>query len=101
MKFRKGDQVKVVIGKDKGKIGKIENVFPREHTVLVPGINMYKRHVKPGDPRRQAGIIDIVRPLPVTRVALLCPKCNQVSRVGFRFEDGKKIRVCRKCDQKI
>ena len=101
MKFRKGDQIKVVMGKDKGKTGKIEKVFPKEDKVIIPGINMYKKHVKPGDPRRQAGIIDIIRPMPIARVALVCSKCNKVTRIGFRLEDNKKIRVCKKCDQKI
>ena len=101
MKFRKGDQVKVVIGKDKGKTGKIEKVFPKENTVLVAGINMYKKHVKPGDPRKPAGIIDIVKPVSSAKVLLVCPKCSKVTRIGYRFEDSKKIRICRKCEQKL
>lgn len=101
MKFRKGDEIKVTSGKDKGKTGKIEKVFPRLGMVLVPGINMYKRHLKQRDPRRPAGIIDIVKALSVGSVALVCPKCSQLTRSGFVFEDGKKVRICRKCEQKI
>ena len=101
MKFKKGDEIKVTGGKDKGKTGKIEKVFPSEGFVLVAGVNMYKRHMKAKDPRRPAGIIDIGKPLPVGRIALICPKCAQTTRVGFSFEDGKKVRICRKCEQKI
>lgn len=101
MKFRKGDEVKVTGGKDKGRTGKIEKVFPSEELVQVSGVNMYKRHTKARDVKRPAGIIDIIRPLPLGRISLVCPKCHQQTRVGFTFEDGKKVRVCRKCEQKI
>lgn len=101
MKFRKGDTIKVTAGKDKGKTGKIEKVIPNDGLVLVPGINMYKRHLKARDPKRPAGIVDIVKPLRVGNIALVCSKCNQVTRVGFSFQDGKKVRICRKCEQKI
>lgn len=101
MKFRKGDQVKITAGKDKGKTGKIEKVFSKEGVVLIPGVNMYKRHMKARDPKRPAGIIDIVKPIHVGNIAFICPKCNQQTRIGFIFEDGKKVRVCRKCEQKI
>ena len=101
MKFRKGDEVKITSGKDKGKTGKIEKVFPGLDMVLVPGINTYKRHLKQRDPRRPAGIIDIVKPLHVGAVALVCPKCNQPTRIGFVFENGKKARVCKKCESRL
>jgi len=101
MKLRKGDEIKVTVGKDKGKTGKIEKVFPRLGKVLVAGVNMYKRHVKPRDPRRPSGILDIVKPLPVGNVALICPKCKQQTRAGFLLEGNEKIRICRKCEQKI
>lgn len=101
MKFKKGDEVKVTAGKDKGKTGKIEKAFPQKHLVVIAGINMFKRHVKPRDPRKPAGIIDIIKPLAMGKIALVCPKCNQQTRAGYIFEDGKKIRICRKCEQKI
>lgn len=101
MKFKKGDEVKITGGKDRGKTGKIEKVFPDEGLVLIPGVNMYKRHVKARDPRKPSGIIDVVRPLPLGRVALVCPKCHEITRVGFTFDDGKKVRVCRKCESRL
>lgn len=101
MKFRKGDTVKVTAGKDKGKTGKIEKVIAADGLVVVSGVNMYKRHLKATDPKRPAGIIDIVRPLHIGNIAVVCPKCNQVTRVGFSFEDGKKVRICRKCESRL
>lgn len=62
---------------------------------------MYKRHTKAKDPRRPAGIIDLVKPIPVGRIALLCPKCRQVTRIGFSLKEDKKVRICRKCDQEV
>lgn len=101
MKLKKGDAIKVTGGKDKGKTGKIEKVFPRIGKVLVPGVNMYKRHLKPRDPRKPAGILDIVKPLSVGNVALVCPKCKQQTRAGYIMEGNEKVRICRKCKQKI
>lgn len=101
MKFRKGDEVKVTVGKDKGRTGKIEDVFPKLSLVLIPGINMYKRHLKARDPKRPAGIIDIVKPISVGNIALICPKCHEQTRVGVVFEDGKKVRICKKCESRL
>lgn len=101
MKFKKGDEVAVTAGKDKGKTGKIEKVFPSENLVVITGINMYKRHLKARDPKRPAGIIDIIKPISVGNIALVCPKCHEQTRAGFVFEDGGKKRICRKCEQKI
>lgn len=98
MKLRKGDTVKIVAGKDRGKQGKIEKVFPKLGKVLIPGINIYKKHVKPRGEGKPGGIIDLVKPLPVTNVALLCPKCGKPTRIGFQIDkSGEKHRICRKC----
>ena len=83
MKFKKGDQIVVTAGKDIGKKGKIEKVFPKTDKVLIPGINIYKKHVKPQGEGKPGGIIDIVKPLPVSNIALLCPKCGSATRIGF------------------
>ncbi len=101
MKLKKGDTVIVTIGKDKGKKGKIEQVFPKEGMVLVSGVNVYKRHTKKRDEKTPGGIIEHNRPLGVSKVALMCPKCGKVTRVGFIVVKGEKIRICRKCEQKI
>jgi large subunit ribosomal protein L24 len=101
MKLKKNDLVQVTSGKDRGKTGKIEKVFPDELKVLVPGVNQYKKHKKPQGESKQGEILTLNRPLPVGNVALVCPKCKQLTRVGFRLNEGKKIRVCRKCDADI
>jgi large subunit ribosomal protein L24 len=98
MKLIKGDEVKVVTGKDVGKTGKIEKVFTKEAKVLIPGVNQYKRHKKARMASEQSEIITITKPLPVASVALICPKCKQPTRVGYKMEKTKKVRVCRKCD---
>lgn len=101
MKLKKGDEVKVLIGKDSGRTGKVEKVLPKEDKIVVSGVNMYKRHYKPRKQGEKGGIIDIVKPIDVSKVQLVCPKCKSVARVGFRISDGRKMRVCRKCDQEV
>lgn len=98
MKIHKGDTVSIITGKDKGKKGKVEKVDEKNKTVLVPDTNMYKRHVRKSEQFPQGGIIDLPRSLDVAKVALVCPKCNKITRVGYRTIDGIKKRVCRKCD---
>jgi large subunit ribosomal protein L24 len=97
MKLHKGDEVKVVTGKDAGKTGKIEKVFTKESKVLVPGVNQYKKHVKARTAGEQSEILTITKPLPVANVALVCPKCGKQTRIGYSTEKGNKVRICRKC----
>lgn len=101
MKFKKGDEIVVTGGKDKGKHGKIEHVLPRQESVLVAGLNLYKRHLKRRDEKNPGGIVDFPRPLPVGRVALICPKCKKVTRAGYLVVKNEKQRICRKCEQII
>lgn len=100
MKIRKGDTVVVLSGKDRGKQGKAERVFPKDGTVLVPGVNQYKKHVKKQNDR-PGEVVTISRPILVSRIAVVCPKCKQQTRVGYQLTAGKKVRVCRKCDMTI
>lgn len=101
VKFKKGDTVAVTIGKDRGREGKIERVFPKEGTVLIPEINIYKKHVKGGMTGQKSGIYEVPRPLPFSKVALVCPKCKKQTRVGFKKVDGEKVRICKKCEREI
>ncbi len=101
MKYKKGDKVKVMVGKDRGKEGAIERVWENEAKVAIAGINVYKRHSKPRGEGQKGGIVDFVRPLSAANVALVCPKCKQVTRIGYKLTDKEKVRVCRKCDQEI
>jgi len=102
MKIRKNDTVLVTAGKDKGKTGKIRFAYPKEERVMVEGINFIKRHTRARGRVRQAGIIQLEAPIPVSNVMLLCSRCNRPTRVGFRFlEDGRKVRVCNRCSEVI
>ncbi len=97
-KFKVGDTVKITAGKDKGREGKIEKVFPRENLVLIPGINIFKKHLKktPGT-NQKGGIFDIPRPISNSKIALICPKCKKITRVGFKIFGEEKTRICKKC----
>ena len=100
LKFRVGDSVKVTAGKDKGREGKIERVFPERQSVLIPAVNEYKKHVK-GAQGQKGGIYDIPRPLAFAKVALICPNCKKPTRVGFKMAGDEKVRVCLKCKKEI
>jgi large subunit ribosomal protein L24 len=98
VKFKKGDQIMVTIGKDRGKKGKIDAVFPKSQEVQVGGINLYKRHLKSRGQGKPGGIVDLPKPLEVSKVALVCPKCGLPTRVGFEVDKNKeKTRICKKC----
>jgi large subunit ribosomal protein L24 len=97
MKIRKGDTVQVLSGKNRGKRGQVMLAIPAEGKVIVDGANMVKRHTKPRGATMQGGIIDKDMPLPVSAVAIVC-HTDGPTRIGVRFdEQGRKIRICRKC----
>ena len=97
LKIKKGDRVRVLTGKDRGKEGEVMRALPREGKVIVDGVNVAKKHQKPTRATMQGGIIDKDMPIPVSNVAIVCNRCGP-TRVGFRFEpDGTKVRVCKKC----
>ncbi len=102
MKLKINDTVRITAGKDKGREGKIIQMFPRQDKVLVEGLNLYKRHQK-AVMGRAGGIIDKPRPLSTANVALICPQCQQITRVGYQVDkQGKnKVRICRKCKKAI
>lgn len=101
MKFKKGDEVIVTIGKDKGKKGKIEKILPKKNAVFVAGVNIYKKHRKNQGQGKPGGIIDIIKPLYVSKIQLFCPKCSKLTRIGVKLEAKEKIRICRKCGERI
>ena len=100
--LKKDDKVKVLTGKDKGKIGKILKVDRKKDRVLVENINVIKRHSRPSATNRQGGIIETEAPISRSNVMLICGKCMTPSRTKMqRLEDGKKTRVCAKCNEII
>lgn len=101
MKYKKGDEVIITAGKDKGKKAKIEKILAKAEKVFLPGLNVYKRHLKKRDEKNPGGIVEFSRPYPAGNIALLCPKCGKATRVGFKLSGEKKSRVCRKCGAAI
>ena len=92
MFIKKNDKVKVIAGKDKGKEGTVEKVFPAQDRVIVKGINIVKKHQKPTNANPNGGIVEVEAPIHVSNVMLI----EKADRVGFKFEDGKKVRVSKK-----
>lgn len=101
MKIKKGDEVVVTTGKDKGKRGKVEKVLVKENAVVVGGVNQYKRHVKARTQTQKSEIVTITKPLPISNIMPICSNCNLATRIGFEDKKGKKVRVCRKCDKEL
>lgn len=100
IKIKKGDKVKVLLGKDRGKEGKVEKVMGKKGKIFVERVNLYKRHVKKMQDR-EGGIIEIPKPLDISNVALICPNCKKVTRVGYNMDGGVKMRMCKKCGKEI
>jgi large subunit ribosomal protein L24 len=102
MNIRKEDTVIVTAGKDKGKKGKVRFAYPKEERVIVEGANFIKKHARATGRARQAGIIEREATIHISNIMLVCNKCNQPTRVGFRFlEDGKKVRFCKSCQEVV
>jgi large subunit ribosomal protein L24 len=101
-RIKKDDKVKVIAGKDKGKIGKVLKVIRKKNRVLVENVNMVKRHAKPSAQNRQGGIIEGEAPIHWSNLMLMCSKCMAPTRIKIqRLDDGKKVRACSKCDEII
>ena len=102
LKFKLGDSVKITMGKDKGREGKIEKVFPKKAKVLIPGVNIYKKHVKANlTVDGKGGVFELPRPMDVAKIAIICPSCKKQTRAGFEVKNGKKVRVCKKCGKEM
>ena len=104
MKIKRGDNVKVIAGEYKGETGVVIKVFPKEERVLVQGINIVKKHRKPSQANPDGAIEEKEAPIHVSNVALIDPKSKKAKkpvRVGYDFENGKKIRVCHKTGSKL
>ncbi|MEJ2473343.1 MAG: 50S ribosomal protein L24 [Desulfobacterales bacterium] len=101
-RIKKDDKVKVIAGKDKGKIGKVLKVIRKKNRVLVENVNMVKRHAKPSAQNRQGGIIEGEAPIHWSNLMLMCSKCMAPTRIKIQLlDDGKKVRACSKCDEII
>ncbi len=101
MPVRKGDTVKVIAGKDKGRTGRIMLVYPDTERVMVERINIVKRHQRPSQRLQKGGIIEKENPLHISNVMLVCPRCKEATRFKREVIDEKRVRVCKKCDEQI
>ena len=101
MRIKKGDNVQVLSGNDKGKTGEVLEVMPKEDKVVVKGVNIRKKHVKARRQGEESGIIPVECSIPVSKVNVVCPKCGKATRVGFKMDGDKKVRVAKKTGEVI
>lgn len=97
LRIKTGDTVRVLRGRDRGKQAKIMAVLPKEARVLVEGVNMVFRHVRPKRAGEKGQRVQVAAPVNVANVQLVCPQCKKATRVGLRREDGKRLRMCKQC----
>ena len=101
MKIRKGDTVQVLSGNDKGKTGEVLEVIPKTSKVVVKGVNIRKKHVKPRKQGEEGGIIPVECAINSSKVNVVCPKCGKATKIGYSIETDEKVRVSKKCGTKI
>lgn len=97
MRIKKGDTVQVLSGNDKGKTGEVLEIIPKDNKVIVKGANIRKKHVKPRKQGEEGGIIPTETAMDSGKVNIVCSKCGKATKVGYKIEKDKKIRVCKKC----
>jgi len=99
MKIKKSDTVLIISGKDRGRRGKVLKVLPKEEKLVVEGINLRKKHLKPRRTGEKGQIIQFPAPLHISNIKLICSKCGKTTRVGYKMESERKQRICKKCGQ--
>jgi large subunit ribosomal protein L24 len=102
MKIKKGDSVHIISGNDKGKHGNVITVFPVENRIVVEGLNMKKKHVRPRKENQKGELVRIPAAFSASRAMIVCPKCTKPSRIKFGFNDAhKKMRACARCGSEL
>lgn len=101
MRIKKGDNVQVLSGNDKGKTGEVLEVIPKSNKVVVKGVNVRKKHVKARKQGEESGIIPVECSIPVSKVNVVCPKCGKATKIGYSIDKDKKVRICKKCGTKL
>ncbi|MBR3696731.1 MAG: 50S ribosomal protein L24 [Clostridia bacterium] len=101
LKLKKGDTVKVLSGNDKGKTGEIIEIIPKTNKIIVKGVNVRKKHIKPKKQGEEGGIISVECAIHSAKVNVVCPKCGKTTKVGYVLEKDEKVRVCKKCGAKL
>jgi large subunit ribosomal protein L24 len=101
MKIKKGDQVEIIAGKDKGKRGKVVRTFPTLGKVIIDGLNLRKKHVRARREGEKGQRVEVAAPLDVSNVMLVCPHTDKLTRVGYRVEGDQKVRISKKANKEI
>jgi len=101
MKIKKGDQIIVISGKDRGRKGKVIESFPQKSKLVVEGINLRKKHVKPKKSGEKGQVVTVPASFDASNVKIICPKCGKSVRIGYKVENKRKYRVCKKCGVEI
>jgi len=101
MKIKKNDIVLVISGKDRAKTGKVLSVLKEKSRIVIEGINLRKKHVKPKKSGEKGQIVELPASMHSSNVKLVCAKCGKATRVGYKVENDKKFRICKKCKQEI
>lgn len=101
MNIKKSDTVLIITGRDKNKTGKVVRVIPTESKIVVEGINIVKKHIKPSKGNPQGGIADITRPITTCKAMVICPGCSKATRIGYKITDKGKMRICRHCQAAV
>ena len=97
MKIRKGDTVQILSGNDKGKTGEVLETIPKTSRIIIKGINIRKKHIKSKKQGEEGGIVPVECSIHSSKANVVCPKCGKATRIAMKVEDGKKVRVCKKC----
>ena len=101
MRIKSGDNVRILSGKDRGKTAKVMAVVLQEGRVVVEGINMVKKHIRPRRAGEKGQRVSVAAPVHISNVQLVCPACKKVVRIGIKRKQGKRVRVCKKCQAEI
>jgi large subunit ribosomal protein L24 len=101
MKIKKGDNVLITSGKDRGKTGKVIKALPKEEKILIEGMNLRKKHIRPKREGEKGQVVQVPALLDVSNVKMVCPKCGKAVRIGYKIEKDIKQRICKKCRQAI
>jgi len=101
MKIKQGDTILVIRGKDKGKKSKVLRGIPSESKILVEGVNIKKVHKRPKKDGEKGQVVEVPYPFSASKVKIICPKCNKPSRIGYKIEENRKYRICKKCNTEV
>lgn len=101
MKIKSGDTVLIIAGKDRNKSGKVTEVFPKDNKIVIDGLNIVRKHIRPKKEGEKGQRVEVPRAINVSNVQIICPKCKKPTRIGQRLIENGKVRICKKCNQEI